>query len=311
MLSEKQLHLLSLCQIEGLNWHLLARQAQRPQGLDLLLKGELTEISKDSNGIKKVLRVGLKRMRELETELRQRVAPARNIGAKITTVLDDDYPLNLRRIYNLPPFLFYFGQLMPDDVRAVAVVGTRHPSKEGLVRSRKLASMLAREGVTVLSGLALGIDTAAHEGTLAVGGRTIAVMGTGICQIYPTGNKDLATKIIEEGGALVSQFWPLMPPASHTFPRRNITMSGMGQGTVVIEASATSGAKMQARLALEHGKKVFLLKSLVQNYEWARKYLDRGAIQVDNAEAIIEKLVSPVKIRQQLEDLNQLSLNLA
>ena len=154
MLSEKQLHLLSLCQIEGLNWHMLARQAQRPGGLELLLKGEPTEISGDLGEIKATLRSGIKRRAELQADVTRRIAPAENIGARITTVLDDDYPLNLRRIFNLPPFLFYIGELRPDDVKAVAVVGTRNPSREGLTRGRKLASLLAREGVTVLSGLA-------------------------------------------------------------------------------------------------------------------------------------------------------------
>jgi DNA processing protein len=128
--------------------------------------------------------------------------------------------------------------------------------------------------VTVVSGLARGIDTAAHSGALAAGGRTIAVVGTGITRTYPNENTQLCEEIAASG-AVVSQFWPSAPPASYTFPKRNVTMSGIAQGTAVIDASATSGAKMQARYALEHGKKVFLLSSLVKRYEWAERYAQR------------------------------------
>jgi DNA processing protein len=168
---------------------------------------------------------------------------------------------------------------------------------------------LTGAGVTVLSGLARGIDTAAHDATLAAGGRTIAVMGTGIRTVYPAENRDLAERIAETG-ALVSQFWPDTPPTTYSFPRRNIVMSGMGQGTVVIEASATSGAKMQARYALEHGKQVFLLASLVRHHPWARKYLDRGAIEVADAGEIVRRLQSPEAVQALSDQRRQPTLSL-
>lgn len=209
-------------------------------------------------------------------------------GVKTITVLDDDYPANLRAIYNLPPMLFVQGQLLPADDKAVAVVGTRQPSTQGLRRARTWAGELAARGITVLSGLARGIDTAAHTGALDAGGRTIAVMGTGIERVYPADNQALAARITERG-ALVSQFWPNAPPRASNFPLRNVVMSGMSIGTLVIEAGEKSGAKMQARLALEHTKRVFLLNSLVTQQEWAKRYSRRsGAVVVRSADELAD-----------------------
>ena len=197
----------------------------------------------------------------------------------LVTVLDDDYPENLRKVYNHPPFLFVRGSLTPEDSRSVAVVGTRRASPEGRQRAFDLAFELARRGVTVISGMAAGIDTSAHTGAIEGGGRTVAVMGTGIDGVYPKQNAGLAEEIVNHG-ALISQFWPGAPPRSSNFPLRNVVTSGIAVGTVVIEANATSGAKMQARLALEHGKRVLLMDDLVMHEEWAQRYSKRRGAQV-------------------------------
>jgi DNA processing protein len=172
-----------------------------------------------------------------------------------------------------------------------------------------MARLLVENGVTVLSGLARGVDTAAHTASLDAGGRTVAVLGSGLRRIYPPENVGLAARIAESG-ALVSQFFPDAEPTKHSFPLRNITMSGMGQGTVVIEAGSTSGAKMQARLALEHGKKVFLISHLVATQPWAKKYLARGAIQVDQVDEIVAALRSTDDVRARARDTDQLALGL-
>ncbi len=212
-------------------------------------------------------------------------------GVSLVTVLDEDYPDNLRLVYNRPPFLFVRGELRADDERAIAIVGTRQASDEGREQAARLARELAAHSVTVLSGLALGVDTAAHEATLEVGGRTVAVMGTGIRRVYPAQNRELADRIVASGGALVSQFWPDAPPARWSFPMRNVVMSGMAVGTVVVEASRTSGAKMQARLALEHGKRLFLVESLVLHEQWARDYAERpGATVVQSVDDVLAAL---------------------
>ncbi len=217
-------------------------------------------------------------------------------GLRLVTVLDASYPVNLREVYNRPPFLFLRGELLPQDNRAIAVVGTRSPTADGLQQARQLAGELAGRGVTVLSGLARGIDSAAHQAALDAGGRTVAVLGTGINRIYPPEHQDLAARILERG-AHVSQFWPDAPPTRYSFPMRNVVSSGMALGTVVVEAHGRSGARMQARLCLEHGKRLFLVRSLVLHEEWARRYAERpGATvveSVDDVAGILDELLDP------------------
>ncbi len=216
-------------------------------------------------------------------------------GIRLVTVLDDDYPVNLRSIHNRPPFLFVRGELRAEDERSIAVVGTRRPSAAGLDTARSVTVGLVSAGYTVVSGLAEGIDGAAHETALERGGRTIAVVGTGLRRTYPASHAALERRIAE-AGAVMSQFWPDAPPTRTSFPMRNVTMSGLALATVVIEASARSGARMQARLALEHGRRVFLHRSLLE-HTWARDYADRpGATVVDSADEVIEqieRLVAP------------------
>ena len=215
-------------------------------------------------------------------------------GISLVTVLDDVYPANLRLVYDRPPFLFVRGHLRDEDRRAIAVVGTRKASEKGLREADLLARGLAERGVTVVSGLALGIDTAAHEAALDVGGRTIAVIGNGIdAPIYPRQNRALADRIVDSGGAVVSQFLPDAPPKPDNFRLRNRTMSGLALGTAVVEASGTSGARMQARMALEHGKRVFLVRELVTREPWAEKYMDHpGATVVEHADEVLDVLDS-------------------
>lgn len=202
-------------------------------------------------------------------------------GTRLVTVLDHDYPTNLRLAYDRPPFLFIRGEFTEGDERAIAVVGTRAASKEGLATARRLAKELVDRKVTVLSGLALGIDGAAHTAALDEGGRTVAVLGAGIdARIYPPAHEDLAQRIVDSGGALVSQFWPWAAPTRYSFPMRNRVTSGLGVGTVVVEASRTSGAAQQARIATEHGKRVFLVEHLVMQESWAQRLSAHPAVQV-------------------------------
>jgi DNA processing protein len=223
-------------------------------------------------------------------------------GVRLITVLDEDYPENLKLIFNRPPFIWVRGQVEPRSLRAIAMVGTRQATEHGRTAAARLARGLAKANVTVLSGLARGIDTAAHAATLDAGGRTIAVIGTGIlAPVYPAENGELAQRIVESGGGIVSQFWPEAPPRKMNFPLRNVVMSGMAAGTVVVEAAATSGAKMQARLALEHGKRLFLPESLVQSQDWASKYASRpGVTVVADLNDILDELVKVVEIPHQL-----------
>jgi DNA processing protein len=175
------------------------------------------------------------------------------------------------------------------DERAVAVVGTRKPSERGVEQARAIAVGLVEAGYVVVSGLAAGIDTAGHTAALSAGGRTVAVIGTGLRHAFPTVNAPLQERLAHES-AVVSQFWPGQEPRRWTFPQRNAVMSGFARATVVVEASHTSGAKMQARLALEHGRPVFLLRSLLE-HRWAQDYEGRpGTHVVDSAGEVVDAL---------------------
>jgi len=216
-------------------------------------------------------------------------------GLRLLTVLDPDYPENLRTVYDRPPLIFVSGSLQPADARSVAVVGTRRASVDGLARAQAIAEHLASAGYTVISGLAAGIDTHAHTTALRHGGRTVAVIGTGLRRTYPLENAELQRRIARDC-AVVSQFWPDSPPTPKSFLTRNATMSGLALATIVVEASRTSGARAQARLALEHGRPVLLPESLLDQ-PWARDFADRpGAHLVRNPDeitAVIERLSSP------------------
>jgi len=214
-------------------------------------------------------------------------------GFTLLTVLDAAYPTNLRTVHDRPPLVFVSGALAPADARSVAVVGTRRASQAGQAAAAHVAEALTRAGYVVVSGLAAGIDTAAHEAALGAGGRTVAVIGTGLRHSYPPENATLQRRIAASG-AVVSQFWPAAPPSRASFPLRNGVMSGLALGTVVIEASFRSGARLQARLALAHGRPVFLWRSVLEE-PWARDFAERPGVYV---------VEEPAQVMQTVERLN-------
>ena len=177
-------------------------------------------------------------------------------GCKVITLYDPVYPSHLKEI-ETPPFVLYVkGELIPEDALSVSVVGSRNAKDYGRKVSYRLSYQIAQRGLTVVSGFAKGIDTAAHRGAVEAGGRTIAVMGNGLSLIYPAANKDLAEKI-EASGALISEFPMAARPKPRNFPRRNRIISGLTLGTVIVEASNRSGALITARLAAEQNREVF------------------------------------------------------
>jgi DNA processing protein len=207
-------------------------------------------------------------------------------GIRLVTLLDPEYPAQLLTVHQRPPILFLKGNIHPDDATGVAVVGTRKASAAGLRRADEIAGGLARRGRAVISGLASGIDTAAHRAAIREGGRTVAVIGTGLLKYYPAEN----TRLQEEIGRdhlVLSQFFPDSAPTRYSFIMRNAVMSGYAAATVVVEAPAKSGARAQARLALEHGRPVFLLDTVLI-HEWAREYARRpGATVVSSADEVL------------------------
>ncbi|MCT9083119.1 DNA-protecting protein DprA [Streptomyces fulvoviolaceus] len=211
---------------------------------------------------------------------------------RLVTILDDDYPLYLRLVHQRPPFVFLRRTAVEGDLR-VAVVGTRTPTPECVAHARAIAGGLAERGVTVVSGLAARVDTAAHGTALAVGGRTVAVIGTGLRRSYQAQNVRLQQEVAVKG-LVIPQFWPDASPSKVSFPMRNAVMSGCSLATVVVEAAYRSGARMQARLALEHGRRVFLMRSLM-THEWAREYAARpNTTVVDGPDDVFRELDSLV-----------------
>ncbi len=199
-------------------------------------------------------------------------------GYRLVSILDPEYPARLRGIQQAPPMLFALGTIAVNDL-GVSVVGSREASRQGITMADELAREFAARKLTVISGLARGIDTVAHGAALEVGGRTVAVIGTGINRVYPSENRGLQEEIAARG-LVLSQFWPDAPPQKHNFLMRNATMSGYGLATVVVEAGEHSGARTQARLAVEHGRHVVLTDQVVARTQWAQALLGRPGVHV-------------------------------
>jgi DNA processing protein len=229
----------------------------------------------------------------------QEIAAWEQQGMRFLTVLDADYPAQLLTVHQRPPFLMTRGAPSAADARGVAVVGTRKATDRGFRQARQLATELADAGVPVISGLAAGIDTAALGAALSAGGRAVAVIGTGLRRTYPKENAGLQQRI-GEAGLVLSQFLPDASPTKTTFPMRNAVMSGYSAATVVVEAPNRSGARMQARLALEHGRQVFLLETLLAN-DWARDYAQRpNTVVVRDVSDVIQHLQPALADDQEL-----------
>jgi DNA processing protein len=216
------------------------------------------------------------------------------LGARLVTIRDDEYPANLRQIYDPPPVLFVRGRFEPCDERAIAVVGTRRMTTYGKVVTETLARDLAARGVTVVSGMAVGADAAAHRGALSSGGRTVGVLACGIDVGYPRDTLDLREKAVERG-AVVSEV-PLGTPARPArFGPRNRLVSGLALGVVVTEAPERSGALITANLAGEQGRQVFAVPGSVNNEfsRGAHALLRDGARLVESVEDVLAEVALP------------------
>ncbi len=212
-------------------------------------------------------------------------------GVRVLRLADPDYPELLKQIADPPAVLFVRGQLFPRDRLAIAMVGTRHPSLYGLRQAERLASSLARAGLTIISGLARGIDAAAHRGALAGGGRTLAVLAHGVLDIYPPEHKDLAEQILTQG-ALLSETPPGAKPLAGMFPQRNRLISGLALGVLVVEAPHRSGALITARHAVEQNREVFAVPGRIDEptSHGCHRLIREGAKLVESAEDILEEL---------------------
>ena len=212
------------------------------------------------------------------------------IGAKVITWTDEEFPANLKNIYDPPPLLYVLGSLLPQDRVAVAVVGSRFPTTYGKAAAERIGKGLGQKGVTVVSGLARGVDSAAHRGAFSVGGRTLGVLGCGVDVIYPPENKELYQQVAAQG-AVLSEFPLGTPPEGDHFPTRNRLISGLSLGVVVVEATLRSGSLITARFALEQGRDVFAVPGNVDSARSAgtNQLIQEGAKLVTRAEDIMEE----------------------
>ena len=218
-------------------------------------------------------------------------------GWRFLSILDAAYPARLRDIHQAPPFLFAQGQLVAEET-AVAVVGSRKASERSVYLTTEIATRLVAAGISVLSGLAEGVDAAAHRAALAADGRTVAVIGSGVAQFYPVKNERLQREIAQRG-LVLSQFWPDAPPQRHNFLMRNAIMSGLGHCTIVVQAAETSGARAQARMAVEHGRPVILLRQVVAANDWAKQLVSRPGVHEATSPDEVMAHVSSILDREQ------------
>ncbi|MGH8552168.1 MAG: DNA-processing protein DprA, partial [Methylococcales bacterium] len=212
-------------------------------------------------------------------------------GHQAVTLDDPRYPSRLKEIAVPPPVLFVTGEVSLLSTPQLAIVGSRNPSPSGIDIARDFAANLCGSGLTITSGMALGIDGAAHEGCLAAGGKTIAVLGTGPDRVYPARHKQLAWKIAERG-CLVTEFPPGTRPKASNFPRRNRVISGLSLGVLVVEAAIESGSLITARLALEQGREVFAIPGFIHNplARGCNALIKKGAKLVESVHDILEEL---------------------
>lgn len=225
---------------------------------------------------------------DLSEELRR----IREFGAKVITTESPEYPRPLRQIHAPPIVLYIWGELNERDHHAIAVIGSRRVTHYGSESAKKLAYQLAYAGLTVVSGLARGIDTAAHQGALAAKGRTIAVIGSGLARLYPPENAGLAEKIRNGSGAIVSEFSMEIEPDRQTFPMRNRIISGWSQGILVVEAGLNSGALITASQAIEQGRSVYAVPGHINapSAIGSNRLIQQGAKLVIDGSDILDDL---------------------
>jgi DNA processing protein len=228
-------------------------------------------------------------------ELAERLAVLRASGLGIVTLDDPAYPARLRAIELPPPVLLVRGDpaALSGD-HAVAIVGTRRPTERGRLVTARIAAAIAKAGAVVVSGLAVGIDGAAHAAAVAERVATVGVLGSGHGRLFPRAHQRLATEMVDAGGAVVSELWPAQPPSKHTFPQRNRVISGLADATIVVEAGVNSGALITAKWALEQGRGLFLVPGPLEEprsagcLAWLRDFPGEARIVAGTAELITD-----------------------
>jgi DNA processing protein len=248
---------------------------------------------------------------DIQGKVRSELKLVEELNASIVTFTDKSYPNNLKQIYDPPPLLYVRGDLQAKDDLAISMVGSRLSSSYGRMITERIAGDMARHGVTIVSGMARGIDSAAHRGALSAGGRTIAVLGCGVDIVYPPENRRLFEEITAHG-AVISEFPMSTPPEGTNFPRRNRIISGLSLGVVVVQADSRSGSLITAGLALEQNRDVFAVPGNVgmARSRGTNRLIKQGAKLVESADDILEEILprfqhqglEPTDVKPSLED---------
>jgi len=252
---------------------------------------QLDEASIAAAGVPRPVARRIKEFRNFDP-LEKELCELPRLGARLLKWTDEEYPANLREIADPPPYLFVRGPARLNEPGCLAIVGARAASEGGLRMAHRLGMELAAKGFTVVSGLARGVDGAAHQGALDGGGRTIAVMGCGIDVIYPPEHRKLAEAIIEGGGAIISELPMGTQPIAENFPTRNRILSGLCLGVVIVEAAEKSGSLITARMALEQNRQVFAVPGspLTGKTRGSNRLIRDGAKLVECVEDVIEEI---------------------
>ncbi len=291
---ESRDYLIALNMIEGLNTLKVQKLLEYYKIPSAIFKASTVELRSVSG-------INFKTARTISSFLSSKVFPQElNLIDKhkinIITIQDKAYPSVLRQIHDPPIVLYVKGYYLETDKLSLAVVGSRKSSEYGLKMARTISINLAKEGITIVSGLARGIDTQAHQGALSVKGRTLAILGSGLLRIYPPENEKLYNEVTSNG-AVISEFPLNCPPYRYNFPRRNRIISGLSLGVVVVEARKKSGSLITANMALEQGRDVFAIphRAGLFSSQGTNELIKQGAILIQSAQDVIEELNPEVK----------------
>ncbi len=289
-MAEDIFYWLALSLIPGLGSILIKRLLERFKTAEAVFRAPMKELLKIEGLGEKVASEVLKG--PFEKAVSKELSLLEEVQGRIVTLKDDDYPNRLKDIYDPPALLYVRGELRKEDELAIAIVGSRKTSPYGRWITEKIGQDLAHHRVTVVSGMARGIDSLAHKGALQGGGRTIAVLGCGVDVIYPSESRNLFYQIIEQG-AILSEYPMGSPPEGGHFPRRNRIISGLSIGVVIVEASAKSGSLITAGYALEQGREVFAIPGNVgaETSRGTNQLIKEGAKLVESSEDILEEIL--------------------
>ncbi len=281
---------LALSLTPGIGSVLIKRLLDRFKTPEAVFQASLKELSEVEGLGEKVARPIVSG--PLENEIEKELSLIKEIGGRIVTLGDDSYPRRLRDIYDPPALLYVRGELKKEDELAVSIVGSRRTSPYGRWITERMGQELAQNGVTVVSGMARGIDSVAHLGAIAGGGRTVAVLGCGVDVVYPPENRNLMAKIIDHG-AVISEFSMSSPPEGGHFPKRNRIISGLSRGVVVVQANEKSGSLITAGYALEQGREVFAVPGNVgaEGSRGTNRLIREGAKMVESSADILEEIL--------------------